>query len=430
MSGFEVGFARRDITPPLGTPLFGYPSERISNAIGDALCATTLVMRDGEQCSALISLDLCVIDEDEVEALRNAIDARVAIVPANITICATHTHSGPMTINAWGWAKKNHEYWSAIRSLIVSSVEEAYGALQPARLGIGVTTTDIGINRREIRPDGETRLGFNEWGPCDTELTVLRFEGSSGTIAQIVHLAAHPTARGHDMAISRDWPGVMSDRLEVLTSAPVLFINGACGDVAPHTTIGGAIGDGAIAAEEVGLRAAGDAIRAWRSIKEFHKVDLQTLTATMELPFAPLPLPEEVQKQVRTYQGQEHAMGRPGCECNYWNAVQAEYSGTPRTSRQWLQTLTRIGPVVLVPFGGEVFSEIALRLKKASPFTNTLCAGNTNGSHGYYVTREARGRGGYEVWVAKAFSPYLFAENIDDVLVTENLKLLQQLYEA
>jgi len=45
------------------------------------------------------------------------------------------------------------------------------------------------------------------------------------------------------------------------------------------------------------------------------------------------------------------------------------------------------------------------------------------------VTREARARGGYEVWVMRAFSAYLLAENLDDVLVMENIQLLQMAFE-
>ena len=49
---------------------------------------------------------------------------------------------------------------------------------------------------------------------------------------------------------------------------------------------------------------------------------------------------------------------------------------------------------------------------------------------GYFPTRESLHRGGYEVWVAKAFGPYILAEHIDDVLVEENLKLLRELHAA
>ena len=47
---------------------------------------------------------------------------------------------------------------------------------------------------------------------------------------------------------------------------------------------------------------------------------------------------------------------------------------------------------------------------------------------GYFVTREARPRGGYEVGVARCYGAHLFADDIDDVLVQENLKLLRQMH--
>jgi hypothetical protein len=76
---------------------------------------------------------------------------------------------------------------------------------------------------------------------------------------------------------------------------------------------------------------------------------------------------------------------------------------------------------------GEMFSGISLRLRKASPFQYTLCCSVSNGSLGYLVAREARHRGGYEVWVGKSAGPYLLADTIDDALVEQNLNLLKKL---
>jgi neutral ceramidase len=427
MSELQVGIARSIVTPPPGTLLFGYPVERKGYDVDDDLNATALVLKQANLVTAVISIDWCVIDEDEIALIREAIHKATGITPHNITICATHTHSAPMTASLWGWGDANREYLAESRPKIVEAVVNAQAALQTVRVGIGVESTDVSINRREVEPNGGVILGFNEWGPRDRDLTVVRFEGESGPVAQIVHLGAHPTSRGSDPAVSRDWPGFMIDRLETITKAPVLFINGAFGDVAPRTTIGGATGDGANAAREVGLRAAGDAIRAWRDIKEFRQVDLQLLTTDLELPLASLPPLDEVNEQVERYKGKENAPAAEGCECNYWNAVRREHEGTPRTVRIFTQTVTSIGPLVIVPFAGEIFAEIALRLKKASPYPFTLCAGTTNGSHGYYVTRESRGRGGYEVWVARGFGAYLLADNIDDELVQKNLELITQL---
>ena len=40
---------------------------------------------------------------------------------------------------------------------------------------------------------------------------------------------------------------------------------------------------------------------------------------------------------------------------------------------------------------------------------------------------EARPRGGYELWAGKSAGAYLLADNIDDVLVSENLRRLRSL---
>lgn len=428
----QAGIARRDITPTPGTPLFGYPQDRRGHEVADALNATALVLQYGDTTAAIVSLDWCLIDESEVAVLRKEINAATGIEPLNITFSATHTHSGPTTIRAWGWGEPDAAYLELARPLIVEAVVEAQQGLAPVQTGIGVTQTDIGVNRREVLLDGNVTLGFNEWGPRDRDLTILRFEKTEAgsarrTLATLVHMNAHPTSRGGEPSVSRDWPGVMMDRLETLTKAPVVFINGAFGDVAPRTTIGGVTGDGAIAANEVGLRAAADAMRAWRSIKEWTDSDLEVHSENFAMPLSPLPAREEAESSFAGYAGQEHAYGTNGAEWNYWNAVLQAHDAPPRTTRDWQQTVTRIGPLVLIPFAGEIFSEIALRLKKASPFAHTLCAGTANGSHGYYVTRDARARGGYEVWVAKAYSPYILAENIDDYFVQENLRVLEKL---
>jgi hypothetical protein len=68
-----------------------------------------------------------------------------------------------------------------------------------------------------------------------------------------------------------------------------------------------------------------------------------------------------------------------------------------------------------------------LRVRHYSPFQHTLCVSTTNGSNGYFVSREARHRGGHEVWVGMAFGPYLLVENIDDILVESNCRLLDKM---
>ena len=65
----------------------------------------------------------------------------------------------------------------------------------------------------------------------------------------------------------------------------------------------------------------------------------------------------------------------------------------------------RIGPLAAVTVPGELFTEIGMRIKAASPFSHTLIAGYTNGSVGYLPTVEAYPEGGYEVTHACRVDP-------------------------
>lgn len=429
-SQLRVGYARQDITPPVGTPLFGYSGgERVANRVADGLNVSVLALAGEHFSTIILSIDWCLIDEEETEKIRSLITAKTEVPGANIIVSATHTHSGPQTVESWGWGEKNHAYLDCVRETIAGTALAAVKSLQPAVADIGTTKTGTGINRREITDDGAVTFGFQEWGPVDHTLTVIRFQGETAPIAQLIHLGAHPTARGIDPAISRDWPGVMSDRVEVATGCPVIFLNGAYGDIAPRTSVGGAVGDGEPAAQEVGLRAANDAIAVWRRLKDFRPLSVGVYHEKIDLPHAPLEPLQEAEEQLAGFRSTMATMGYEACMFRYWSAVREAHSRPCIPARAFHQTLIRIGPLVIVPFAGEIFSEIALRLRKLSPFLHTLCVGSSNGSHGYYVTREARARGGYEVWVARAYGAYLLADHIDDVLVAENLRLLKAFHQ-
>ena len=427
-----AGVGRTDITPALGTALAGYPvQDRVAETIRDPLHATALVLARGDCRVAIISLDWILIEAEEVVAIRNLVQAQTGIAPANVTVAAIQSHSAPRTFSAWGWGDKDRDYVSAVLPRIGEAVVQAVANLQPVLVGIGTTTSEVGINRRQIRQNHTVTLGVNPWGPYDPTMTVLRFEGAQGPLATLVHYGAHPTVfHGKSRAVSRDWPGIMIDRLEALTGAPALFINGAVGDVAPRTNFMGAVGDGETALLEVGTRAATDALRAYRSIKEVRDLELAVVTGDLLLPYRPLAPLDEAQQNLAIAEANKEQWGQPMCDYRHWQSVVNAHSAPPVTGITFPQTITRLGPVALVPFPGEPFTEIVLRLRDYSPFQHTLCASTTNGCLGYFVTRESLHRGGYEVWVGKAYGPYILSETIDDALIDANLSLLRTLYEA
>ena len=436
MSALRVGVGRTDITPKMGVRLGGYGvKERPAENVIDGLNSTALYLESGGARALILNIDWICVEEEEVEAIRRTVSAATGVEQARITVCATHSHSVPNTLSIWGWGDKERAYIDSVIPKIAESAALAAANARHAKSGVATTHCEAGVNRRLINGKHGFNFGSDPMGYFDPTMTVVRFDGESGPIGVLAHYGAHGTAMGVTRDVSRDWMGVMADRVEQQLKVPVVFINGPIGDVGPRTSMirddgsfsaGG--GDGRMAALEVGLRAAADALRAHQSIKcmrDDWKLDL--LTDDIFLPYAPLTPLSASEAFLKEHPADKDVWGGKMCEYKHHEAVVAAYAKPLLGGRKFAQTITRLGPVVLVPFPGELFSEISLRIRRLSPFQHTLCSSVSNGSLGYLVTRESRHRGGYEPWVGKAFGAYLLAENIDDVLIDENLRLLNRL---
>ncbi len=424
------GFARTDITPELGILLMGYPDpDRKAESVRDPLQANALVLKQGETTAVLISLTICILEDADVEAIRQGIQEQTGIDAESIVVSTIQTHSAPCTMTCWGWCDKDQTYVDLVVNQSIKAAVQASQNLKEIQVGFGETESDVGVNRRVILADHSVALGNNPWGIYDPEMTVVCFQSADGPLATLIHYGAHPTVfSSKSRAISRDWPGVMIDRVEDLTGAPALFVNGAVGDIAPRSNFLSAVGDGEVALQEVGTRAGIDAMRAIRAIKEFRNVELGITTGAYPLPYRSLPPEDEASRNLAEVEPHRNEYGKGMCEFKYWQAVVSAQQTTPVSGKNYLQVILRLGPVAIVPFPGEPFAETVLRLRDLSPAQYTLCASTSCGSNGYFVTRESLDRGGYEVWVARAMGAYILAENIDDVLVEENMKLLTQAY--
>lgn len=436
----QVGIAKVDITPPLGSRLAGYGSgERPAEVIHDPLAATAIVFADGDIHTAHVTLDLAVVEEVDVEQIRKLASEEAGIPRNNINIGVSHTHSGPQTFSFSGWGEKDDAYVSSLIPKAAQAVIDASRRCVPVRVGFATVNTRTGINRRSIWGDS-SKITFhgNPFGSYDKTMTVARFEGDDGPVAILVHCSAHCTAMGNNRLVSRDWAGVMIDRVESQTRTPVIFINGAYGDAGPRTNhmvtpefFSAGSGDGIHAVNEVGYRAASDALYGYASIKYYERTaSLRVLTDTVRLPLAPLPPLDEANKQLDAWLPRKDEGGKGTCRYEYWNrVVGAHAAGVTQTHRAFTQTIIGLGPMALVPMPGEAFSSTSLRLRRFSPFPHTLVCGGTNVALCYLPDREARARGGYETWVSIGTLTQLLADHSDDALVDVNLALLQRLHK-
>lgn len=429
MDEFMAGAGRQAITPAVGARFYGYTPDVYSASVNDDLTASAFAFARGGVKALLISVTVCLVNTALSDEIRTAVAAATGVPAAHIILCATHTHSGPCTEGNTGWGELDRDYCDKIFIPgILAAAQAAVRNLSPAVMGVGVVNSRVGVNRRQLNRDNTVSLGQNSWGCFDPAMTVLGFRSKDGRpLAALVHYGAHCTASGKNTEISRDWAGVMIDRLEAESGALTAFFNGAEGDVGPRLANGHTVGNIRYAMEH-GAVAAADALEAFRSIKEYREPSFVCAAGEVRLPYARrMPL-EEAESALNALKG-AGSINLSGRRLEYLaGVVEAHRSGRPpREYFAFPQTIVKIGPAVLVPFPFEFFSEIALRLRQYSPFAHTLCLGCANGNFGYLPSRAELCRGGYEIEMFRTSGDQTLADDADDHIIAENLRIAEAL---
>ena len=387
----HLGVSSEVITPALGLPLCGYGCDAPSDAVRDDLYVKAYVFSYGEARALLIGADLLCFSNSLSDRLRKLCGEAADVPASNVILSATHTHSGPDTVE-----DIDADYLENILiPRFVSAVGKAAAVARPVTMGVAAVDSNVGINRREILAGDEVILGNNPWGTYDPEMTVVSFKGENGvTVGNIIHYGAHCTVSGSGTVITRDWAGVMADRLATESGGAVTaFFNGAMGDVAPRSARGDSTADISHVPELGGL-AGIDAVRAYRSIRRYCSEDMAVATDDVRIPY-------EV----------------------------ADGSAEPDPADFSYQlTVVRIGPVVFVPTPFEVFSQLSLRLRTYSPFGHTLILGCANGFNMYLPSRDQLALGGYEVDSFRRWSlPDKLPDNTDSMVINQSIKVVMGL---
>ncbi|MBO5068818.1 MAG: neutral/alkaline non-lysosomal ceramidase N-terminal domain-containing protein, partial [Roseburia sp.] len=409
-----LGVSREDITPLVGGKLYGYNDTTFSESVHDNLTATAFVLQSGDVRVVLISATVCLIKTELSDRIRTEIAMRLTVPVENCILCATHTHSGPNTAAEPGWGETDEEYCENIFvPRIIKAACDAARKMVYVKIGIARGKSFVGINRRQLLTDNTVILGQNEWGPFDPYMTILSFQDEGkNAIANIVHYGAHGTAAGLGTEITRDWPGVMTDRLEALTGGVTAFFNGPEGDVGPRLMNGGTMGD-IRCVEELGSVAAMDAMRIYKKIRIWQDAKIICHGGILAVPLKRRMNLEAVRESLAEFEGGFIDINGAGARKKHLERVLASYEKgyTEKSHYEIPQTIIRIGEVALAGFPYELFSEIGMRINSASKIPHTLSLANANGSEGYFVTEDQICRGGYEVDMYNAVGVQPYAQN-------------------
>lgn len=428
---FLAGAAREDTTPEVGTLLYGYRPDLASKSVHDPLSVTALAVSQNGQTALLLTAEIGDIQTALCDELAGEISLHCGVDKRNILISSTHTHTAPNLSGTVGWGDINREYYEKI--FLPSALKASKNAVEnltPAEIAVGVTESKVGINRRQQFEDGVIGLGQNPHGCYDPLMTVvsLRSVEDKKGILNLIHYGCHGTSAGLAEAVSRDWSGVMIDRLEHETNTLTAFWNGAIGDVGPRLTNGETTGNLSYT-RELGGVAAADAVRAYKNKGGYHTGELGIFKDTIHLPYQKMPTLEETNKKLERFENPETLINIDRLEYEHYSETKRfleSGGGDIPEAFTFDQTIISLGDVVFIPFPFEMFSEIAVRLREYSPYPYTLCLSCTNGYNVYLPSEDQLCRGGYEVGCFMYGSLFPLANNTDQNIIKENLRIIRK----
>ena len=404
-----LGHAREDITPPLGVSMAGYAYRKDAGctAILQPIFADACFMQQGDFRLVIITLDLCLVDEQWSTPVRERIAAQLGLPVNHVAIMASHTHFGPSTGRP---VNDEHAAWQqeCFDKMYQIAIKAAQNP-QPATIRVAkADISRIAYNRRPVRADGtcctaytlpapEANLRFR---PIDPMQTVIRFDGVDGRpVMLFVSTPMHAVVGGSDsMAISPDYPGMLRAAVESVYNAPMMFAAGTAGNVVPfkrglalRKIIGNYLAGAALQATEMAEACGGQLglVQKRIDIPVAERLDEATMQARVDAAKANLATCQAT--------GDAWAINRAEYAVQRAEALsRAAQRRGPGNTMPFDITVIGLGEMAIVCLPGEIFAETGLHIQARSPFPQTLVVSLTNQQTGYLATANAVWEGGYE----------------------------------
>ncbi|MBQ9974249.1 MAG: hypothetical protein IJP02_04735 [Oscillospiraceae bacterium] len=433
-----AGYAKLDITPPLGTYIGGYYNTRYTKGVLDPLYVRAIAFGEGEKSAVVISVELCSMRKAGM-LWPPVLAERLGLPEEAVFVCCTHTHTSPEVFTE-GRSDEQYDAWllrrlGDVAQLALDDRRPVVDMLAGERHTEGLT-----YSRRYRMKDG-AEMGnppAKTWqdvfkiarplGNIDSTMRLVRILREDAPEILMLNFQSHPDmigkyAGGPDY-ISADWPGAACARLEEkVPGACAILLQGAQGNMVPTNrtkplppcgtknyansmAFGAQVADtalemyeGAVSILDGGLNYAKKPVRLktkrgtlpldyCRDIVSRYKAG--GLEAIDPSPKIATPIVAEAQ-QVLGLEEEE-----------------LDYIDTPLT-------VLSFGGLALAGVPGEPFSEFGREVREQSKFPITCTCCLTNGSLGYFANRPAIEEGGYDTVNGK-FVPGAF-ETLRDTAI-------------
>ena len=431
----RIGIATTDITPPVGFPMAGYYHERLAEGMLDPLRAKAIVFRDGQTSAALVVCDLIGIATDLSREVRKQASAKTGIPATNIVIAATHSHTAPdymkelwLHLGNTPQDPARKAYIAKLIDGIIESIVNAQTATKPVSLAFGTATQTmpVSFNRRFVMRDGSVKTWqsfaspdvVRSAGPIDPEIGLLTIRDLGGATRGVLsNFALHLDTVG-GLKWSADYPHFIEQTLQKSLGPDVvsIFGTGCCGDI-NHANprakdrnkadvIGGSIGTSIH--KQLG------------ELTPIERPDLVVKSCTIQLPLQDA-TKDEVARSIQILAAAnrrekvdffEHVTAYKKLILDQLRHREPHANTAEHITWGLSRSLAGIGEslpvdvtvltlgreVAIVCLPGEVFVELGLAIKQASPFRTTLVIELSNAVETIYIPHRAAYAGGsYEV---------------------------------
>ena len=435
VAGVYAGVAQVNITPPVG-----YSHYRgVSTGVHDSLYAKAIVFGKGDQRFVLVVCDLLYMDIDVTKKARSLASDKTGIPYSNMMIAATHNHTGASYNSYIDELNKNlrpasyvapktdngEDYPDWLSQRIAQAVIDANNGSMLVTIETGTKSVGgIAFNRRSVLKDGTVRMNagvgnpdiLRPAGPVDSALGMLLVRKASDNkpIACVSNFGLHADTFG-GTEFSADYPGFIANVLEEEFGKDFvsIFGNGPCGDI-NHINV--KRGSKRLSSRELGDKL-GFAIK--EEIPKLKKIKNPLFAARSEFVYVPLQQYSEKEIEWALSRNQKDSLHHENPYSFYhesafltirravkvWHlydmrrkgeAIPPTIGNDPWTLPLEIQVF-RIGDdAAIVGLPGEVFTELSMAIKKASPFKTTLVIECTNRLLPYVPTQQAYKEGGYE----------------------------------
>ena len=411
----QAGIGVVDITPPLGYRMSGYFRERLSTGVKNPLLAKALVLRQGDTRAVMVFCDIIGLSPEVSRRARELAERETGIPAGNILLAATHSHTGPLYFGALrdhfhekavvahgGDPCEEIDYPSELVTGIVQAIKDADAELRPVHVEAGVAQQQgLSFNRRFHMKDGSVRFNpgvlnpdiVRVAGPTDPDVGMVLFCGGDecDPIGGLVNFALHlDTVGGSEYAADYPYHVEQTLREALGDDFVLLFGTGACGDI-NHIDV---TERERLKTETIG-RTLGRTVA--EGLPELQDCPVPSLAVKRAIVDAPLQSfsDEEVEKAKRAIEkvGTRELSFLEQVHAYKVLAVQSRGGSTIPLE---VQVFRLSDEVAVVGLPGEVFVDLGLAIKKASPFPTTLLIELCQDAPGYIPTRKAFVEGSYE----------------------------------